>query len=199
MPDPAPKTVFLDRDGTINREKHHLSDPADLELLTGVGEALSCLQQAGCQLVVITNQSPIGRGMFDEERLGEIHARLAEMLAEHGVTIAGWYWCPHLPDAGCECRKPAPGMLNRAASELNVDFSNSWMIGDKVIDGGAGKAVGAKTILLATGYGDEQSRLPGREEAVDYFVPTLSDAADIILGKKQPHTPAAPAGATRNA
>ena len=177
----APPTVFLDRDGTINREVHHLSDPAQLELLPGAAEGLRRLIAHGCPLVVVSNQSPIGRGLFTEERLREINARLAAMLEAEGVPIAGWYWCPHLPDAGCSCRKPAPGLFLRARAELGVILENSWIVGDRLSDMQAGRQVGARTILVATGYGEGEYALPGRPACVDHYVPTLREAADVIL------------------
>jgi D-glycero-D-manno-heptose 1,7-bisphosphate phosphatase len=173
--------VFLDRDGTINRDVHHLSDPAQLELLPGAADGLRRLCESGCPLIVVSNQSPIGRGWFDEARLREIHDRLAAMLAEVGVTIAGWYWCPHVPDAGCTCRKPAPGLFFRARDELGVILEGSWIIGDRLSDMQAGRQAGARSILVATGYGEAESRLPGRLACVDHFVPSLREAAEIIL------------------
>ena len=177
----APPTVFLDRDGTINREVHHLSDPAQLELLPGAAEGLRRLVARGCPLVVISNQSPIGRGLFTEERLREINARLAAMLEAEGVSVAGWYWCPHLPDAGCSCRKPAPGLFLRARDELGVILESSWIVGDRLSDMQAGRQVGARTILVATGYGPGEYQLPDRPACVDHYVPTLLEAADVIL------------------
>jgi D-glycero-D-manno-heptose 1,7-bisphosphate phosphatase len=181
MSDAAPPTVFLDRDGTINREVHHLSEPAQLELLPGAAEGLRSLMARGCRLVVVSNQSPIGRGLFTEERLQEINARLASMLDAEGVEVAGWYWCPHLPDDGCSCRKPAPGLFLRARDELGVILENSWVVGDRLSDMQAGRQVGARTILVATGYGEGEYALPGRPACVDHYVPTLREAADIIL------------------
>ncbi|MCC7475608.1 MAG: HAD family hydrolase [Pirellulales bacterium] len=178
---PTPPTVFVDRDGTINREVHHLSDPAQLELLPGAAAGLRALCEAGCPLVVISNQSPIGRGLFTEERLLEIQARLNEMLLAEGVSITGWYWCPHAPWEACACRKPAPGMFIKARDELGVILESSWMIGDRLTDLLAGRQVGAKCVLVATGYGEAESALPEREACVDYFVPTLREAAGVIL------------------
>jgi D-glycero-D-manno-heptose 1,7-bisphosphate phosphatase len=176
-------TVFLDRDGTINRDVHHLSDPELLELLPGAAVGLRQLCEAGCPLVVVSNQSPIGRGWFDETRLLEIHSRLAEMLDAEGVTITGWLWCPHTPDAGCDCRKPAPGMFFRAREELGVILDGSWIVGDRLSDMQAGRQAGARSILVATGYGQAESELPGRLACVDHFVPTLREAAEIILAE----------------
>ncbi len=164
-------TVFLDRDGTINREVHHLSDPDQLELLPGAAEGLRELCRAGYRLVVVSNQSPIGRGLFTEERLKEINARLAGMLAREGVQIAGWYWCPHAPWEGCSCRKPAPGLFLRASEEMDVILEGAWVVGDRLGDLIAGRQVGARTILVATGYGESEYTLPERPAIVDYFVP----------------------------
>jgi histidinol-phosphate phosphatase family protein len=174
--------VFVDRDGTINREVHHLSDPDELELLPGAAVGLRALHTAGCPLIVVSNQSPIGRGMFTEDRLQEINGRLAEMLAETGVEIAGWYWCPHAPWEGCSCRKPAPGLFFKAHDELGVILETSWVIGDRLSDLKAGRQVGSRTILVATGYGQGEHALPERPEFADYFVPTLREAAVVILG-----------------
>jgi D-glycero-D-manno-heptose 1,7-bisphosphate phosphatase len=143
MIDMTPPTVFLDRDGTINREVHHLSDPEQLELLPGAAEGLRALYNAGCELVVVSNQSPIGRGLFTENRLREINARLADMLQ---IQIAGWYWCLHTPWDGCDCRKPAPGMFLRARDEMGVILEKSWVIGDRLADLQASRQVGARTI-----------------------------------------------------
>jgi D-glycero-D-manno-heptose 1,7-bisphosphate phosphatase len=173
--------VFLDRDGTINREVHHLSDPEQLELLPGAGEGLRELCQAGRRLIIISNQSPIGRGMFTEDRLREIHARLTEMLAAEGVQIAGWYWCPHAPWEGCSCRKPEPGMFLRARDEMGVILEKSWMVGDRLADLQAGRQAGTRTILVATGYGEAEHARPESAACVDYFTPSLREAADVIL------------------
>ncbi len=178
----TPPTVFLDRDGTINREVHHLSDPDQLELLPGAAEGLRALYGAGCPLIVVSNQSPIGRGLFTEARLREINNRLSEMLAAEGVQIAGWYWCPHAPWEGCSCRKPAPGLFLKAREEMGVILESSWVVGDRLSDLRAGREVGVRTILVATGYGEAEYALPDRPACVDYFVPTLREAADVILG-----------------
>lgn len=173
--------VFLDRDGTINREVHHLSDPDQLELLPGVVEGLRALCAAGYTLIVVSNQSPIGRGMFTENRLREINGRLAEMLAAEGVSIAGWYWCPHTPEDSCSCRKPAPGLFIKARDQMGVILNGSWIVGDRLSDLCAGRQVGARSILVATGYGQGEYTLPEAAACVDYFVPSLCEAAEVIL------------------
>ena len=149
--------------------------------MPGAAEGMRRLCAAGCPLVVVSNQSPIGRGWFDEARLLEIHDRLGAMLADEGVAIAGWYWCPHTPDAGCTCRKPAPGLFFRARDELGVILEGSWIVGDRLSDMQAGREAGARSILVATGYGEAESRQPARLACVDHFVPSLREAADIIL------------------
>ncbi len=113
--------VVLDRDGTINVDRHYLSDPDQMELLSGATAGLRAMRAMGLGLVVVTNQSAIGRGYFDLARLEEIHNRLRDLLAAERVELDGIYVCPHLPDDGCDCRKPLPGLLRRAAAELAFD------------------------------------------------------------------------------
>ena len=173
--------VFLDRDGTINREVHHLSRPAQLKLLPGAAEGLRTLHEAGRRLIVVTNQSAVGRGLLNRDRLDEIHRRLGGMLAAEGVSIAAWYDCPHRPDDGCSCRKPASGLFERARRELGIALEQAWMVGDRLSDLQAGRAVGARTILVATGYGRREYRLPQRRECADYYAESLIEAARIIM------------------
>lgn len=147
------RVVFLDRDGTLNVEVHYLSDPAQVELLPGVGEGLAALQRAGYLLVVLSNQSGIARGYFTEATLSRIHARLAELLRGHGATLDGIYYCPHAPDSECSCRKPKPGLGLRAAQEIGADLSRAVIVGDKACDIELGRALGCKTVLVRTGWG----------------------------------------------
>lgn len=145
--------VLLDRDGTLNVERHYLSDPEQLELFPGVTLALKRLREMGFGLVVLTNQSGIGRGYFSLERLGEIHQRLRDLLAAGGASVDGIYVCPHAPDETCSCRKPLTGMVEQAVAEFGFDPRQSFMIGDKAADVDLGRAVGAKSILVRTGWG----------------------------------------------
>jgi D-glycero-D-manno-heptose 1,7-bisphosphate phosphatase len=126
--------VFLDRDGTLVRDTGYPHRDEDYELLPGVTEALRRLQQRGFRLVIVTNQSGIGRGLFRETDFERFQARLLADLARAGVTIERTYHCPHRPDEGCACRKPAPGMLWRARDELGADLAASWVIGDGAVD-----------------------------------------------------------------
>lgn len=147
--------VLLDRDGTITVERNYLSDPGQVELLPKVGAGLRRMAQSGLGLIVVTNQSGIARGYFDEQRLAEIHARMNQLLDAEGVRLDAIYVCPHSPEDKCECRKPKPGMVERAAAEFGFDPRQSFIIGDKPCDIDLGHAVGAKALLVRTGYGAE--------------------------------------------
>jgi len=182
------RAVFLDRDGTINVEKEYLSRAEDFQLIPGVPQALKRLQEAGFLLVVVTNQSGIGRGYYDEAALEEVHRRMHRELAAYGVTIAACYFCPHHPQHGigeyraeCSCRKPLPGMLLQAAEELDIDLAASFMIGDKSADVEAGLKAGCSPILVLTGYGEaEATRLPAGVPVYE----DLAGAADAIVQRQ---------------
>lgn len=171
--------VLIDRDGTINVEKHYLSDPEQLELIPGVAAAMGRLQRAGLGLAVITNQSGIARGYFDLNRLEAIHNRLRALLAAEGVTVDGIYICPHGPDDDCTCRKPLPGMAEQAMAEHGFDPSRAVVIGDKEVDVELGLAIGAETFLVRTGHG--LKFVDGTK--AHHVVDDLAAAADIILNR----------------
>lgn len=172
--------VALDRDGTVIAERHYLSDPEQVELLEGAADGLRRLRGLGLGLVLVTNQSAVGRGHFDLARLDEIHRRLRELLDAEGVTLDGIYYCPHTPDEGCACRKPRPGMLEAAARELSFDPSQAFVVGDKECDVELGRGVGATTLLVRTGYG---ARLDAEGKAgADYVVDDLTEAARVVEG-----------------
>ncbi len=172
--------VLLDRDGTINVEKEYLSSAEGLELLPNAVAGLRAMRDLGLGLVVLTNQSGIGRGYFGAEAVERIHRALAGLLASGGVALDGIYICPHGPEEGCPCRKPAPGLAEQAARELGFRLAVSFVIGDKAADIELGRRVGATTILVRTGYGREVeasgAALP------DYAADDLADAARIIAG-----------------
>ncbi|CAM5744073.1 D-glycero-alpha-D-manno-heptose-1,7-bisphosphate 7-phosphatase [Streptomyces afghaniensis] len=147
--------VFLDRDGTVTEPRHYPSRPDDLVLEAGVGPSLRRLQQQGAALVVVTNQSGVARGLFTEAQLLLMHERLRDLLADHGVTLDGIYFCPHHRDGrvealaiSCRCRKPEPGLLLRAAVDLGIHLQRSWMVGDFLSDVGAGHRAGCRTALV---------------------------------------------------
>ena len=124
------KAVFLDRDGTIIEEVNFLSNPDQVNLFTGTFEALRSLKDAGYLIIVVTNQSGVGRGFFSEDDVHAVHARIQELTKD---AVDAFYFCPHLPDDGCECRKPGDGMMRQAAMEFGIDLTKSWIIGDKMI------------------------------------------------------------------
>jgi len=170
--------VALDRDGTIITERHYLADPDLVELLPGAASGLRQLRRLGLGLVVVTNQSAIGRGYFDESRLRVIHQRMLELLTAEGVELDGIYFCPHMPEDDCPCRKPKLGLLELAANELGFDLLACFVIGDKACDIEMGRRVGATTFLVRSGYGAE---LVAKGSAnPDYLVQDLLDAAQVI-------------------
>ena len=173
--------VLLDRDGTVNVERHYIADPALVELFPGVGAALRELRAAGFGLAVVTNQSGVARGKITPAQLEQVHARLGDLLAAEGVTLDGIYVCPHGPDDECDCRKPLPGMIVQAAHDLGFDPAQAFMIGDKGIDIKLGEGVGATTILVRTGYGAETER--EHLANPDFIADTLRDAAKWILAR----------------
>jgi D-glycero-D-manno-heptose 1,7-bisphosphate phosphatase len=175
------KAVFLDRDGTLIVEENYLSDPARVSLLPGVVLALKKLSSAGYAIVLISNQSGIGRGYFTEDSLRMIHERMEMLLANEGVRLDGIYYCSHKPEDNCDCRKPAPGMIIKAAAELMIDISNSAMVGDKDSDVAAGLATNCKYNLRIRGK--ERSSLPEKE-----IFDSLLDAVNYILAKEQKNT-----------
>jgi D-glycero-D-manno-heptose 1,7-bisphosphate phosphatase len=168
--------VVLDRDGTIIEEREYLSEPQQVALLPGVGAALRELRQMGFGLVVITNQSGVGRGIFDQAQLQRLHEHLRELLEREGVHLDGLYVCPHKPDDDCACRKPRLGLLQKAAGELGFNFANSIVIGDKACDIEMGHAAGALTFLVRTGYGAQVDN----EAAADFVVDDLAAATASI-------------------
>lgn len=149
------KAVFLDRDGTINKEKNYLYKKEDFSFLPGVIEGLKILQNAGYMLVIITNQSGIGRGYYTENEFNILCEWMQSELKKEGIVISGIYYCPHLPDApiekyrvACSCRKPKTGMFELAAKELNIDMSASWTVGDRLRDCIVAQSLNCKGILV---------------------------------------------------
>ena len=174
----AKRYVLLDRDGTVNVDRGYLNDPDELELIRGAGPALARLREQGFGLVIVSNQSGIGRGFLDDVDLGRIHARLAELLAMDGTALDGIYCCPHLPTDRCACRKPETALVDRAAADHGFDPAESFVVGDKACDIELGRRLGATTILVRTGYGEEAAADPSVD--ADYIVADLPEAADLI-------------------
>ena len=170
------RAVFLDRDGTIIRDTGYLIKPSEVELLPDTGKALKILHRQGFLLVLISNQSGVGRGLFTLEAMGEVHNQFLDCLRQEGVDLDDVYYCPHAPWDGCECRKPLPGMLHQAVLELDVDLAQSFVVGDKLSDVEAGQRAGCQTVLLRDL--DREIKLDG---SVDHVAPDLLAAAQWIL------------------
>ena len=176
-------TVFLDRDGTLNYDPGFLKVAAELKLLSGVGPALARLKNAGAKLVVVTNQSGVGRGILTLKDLEAIHARLEGLLEQDGAALDAIYFCPHHPDDGCRCRKPNVGMVERAVSELQLDLRRSYLIGDRERDIQLANRVGAKGILITAKVMDTQvlDRLKVEQAMPDAVAKSMVEAVDWIL------------------
>ncbi|MDG3008133.1 D-glycero-alpha-D-manno-heptose-1,7-bisphosphate 7-phosphatase [Paludisphaera mucosa] len=189
---PAPArrpAVFLDRDDTLIVDVPYLADPAGLRVLAGAATALAALRRAGYALVLATNQSAVGRGLITEERLRTIHDELERLLAADGATLDAIYYCTHAPRSDDRTavehpdRKPAPGMLLRAAEELELDLPASWMVGDRVSDVLAGLHAGCRSILV--GSNDTLDGLPTPAQDGRVFAAAdLAAAAELILDER---------------
>ena len=181
--------IFLDRDGTINEEVEYITSPDEVKLIPGAAEAIHRANVSGFKVIVITNQSAIARGLLTEEKLKTIHQRLSELLEGDGAHVDGIYYCPHHPDIGeppyrtiCDCRKPLPGMLRKAARDHDIDLSQSYVVGDRSIDLETGNAIGAYTILVRTGYGNhEADSILKNGGKTDFIAADLLEAVDHIL------------------
>lgn len=179
------RAVFLDKDGTLIEDVPYNVDPERIQLTQGAVEGLKLLHAAGYQLIVITNQSGVARGYFPESALFAVEERSRQLLAEIGVSLAGFYYCPHHPDGvvpelaiTCSCRKPEPGMLLYAADKHDIDLQESWFIGDILNDVEAGRRAGCRTILIDNGNETEWQLSP--ERSPHYTVTDLTEAAQVI-------------------
>jgi D-glycero-D-manno-heptose 1,7-bisphosphate phosphatase len=184
------RAVFLDRDGTIIEEVGYLDRPERVELFPWTIDAIRVLNRSGLAVVLVSNQSGIARGFFTEAVVDDVHRRMAEMLAEGGVHIDAYYYCPHHPDGkvpgysqACDCRKPGRGLVDRATRELGVDPTRSFVVGDRWLDVALGRAVGAQSVLVRTGYGISEEQKPPGGLAADAVVDNLIAASSWILGR----------------
>jgi len=181
------RAIFVDRDGTICLDKHYLADPDGLELMPKAPGGIKRLNDAGIPVIVITNQSGIARGLFDVNRLNEIHERLRQLLALRGARIDDLYFCPHMPNAGCRCRKPAPGMLLDAAVKHDINLKESFVIGDRMMDIECAHNVGARAVLVPE-PGDQYDVASERQlskEKPDFEARDFEEAVDWILRRIQ--------------
>jgi D-glycero-D-manno-heptose 1,7-bisphosphate phosphatase len=176
-PNKLRKAVFLDRDGTLIEEVNFLSRIEDLKVFPFTLEALKLLKSEGFLLIVITNQSGIGRGVYSEEAMHAIHR---QMQIELDDAIDAFYFCPHLPDEECDCRKPNLGMIRKALDDFEIDMSNSWVVGDKRLDFDVGSNAGIMALMVKTGYGSQHSAEISNQADV---AENILDAAHKITGK----------------
>ena len=169
--------AFLDRDGTIIEDKGFLADPSGVEILPTVVDALRLLERGGFATVVISNQSGVARGYFDDDAVRAVNGEIARQLASDGIAIDAWYWCSHY-DEGCTCRKPAPGLIHRAVQEHDVDVAGGAVVGDRGSDIALAHAVGIPGILVP---GPERYDGPEPELRAS----TLLEAAEWIVARSQ--------------
>lgn len=174
-----PSALFLDRDGTMIVDRDYLRDPAQVTLLEGALDGLQALQASGIPLVVVTNQSGVGRGWIAPEELDAVHRELERQLAGNGVALAGIYSCPHRDDEGCECRKPGTGLVLQAARDLGLELDGAALAGDKAADIILARRLGMTPFLVTSGYG-ATTLMEGGAEA-DYVVDSLAQVAGICL------------------
>ena len=147
------KTVFVDRDGVINQERSdYVKSISELEIYPNVAENIKLLKDAGFLVIVITNQSAVNRGIISHEMINQIHNSIQDHLKKYGTFLDGFYYCPHTPNENCNCRKPKPGLLQKAILELNIDLNSSWMIGDSDSDIEAANSIGCKAIKISDSF-----------------------------------------------
>jgi D-glycero-D-manno-heptose 1,7-bisphosphate phosphatase len=180
--------VFLDRDGTLIEERGYIDRLDLLAVFPWTADALRLLRRRGFALVVVTNQSAIGRGVIDEPFLHEVHRALDARLAPAGATPDAYYYCPHHPDAAidrfrmtCRCRKPGPGMIEQAAADLGLDPARSFMVGDRWLDVACGRAAGTRALMVRTGRGAHEEEAPPAAGRADAILNNLMEAAGWIL------------------
>ena len=178
----TPSIAFLDRDGTIIRDVRYISDPHAVELLDGAADAIARLNTAGVPVVVITNQSGIGRGYYDVEDYERVHARLLDLLAVAGARVDESYYCPHAPDLvpPCDCRKPRAALFERALADTGAEPRDAWYIGDRLRDITPALVLGGQGILLV---GEDTPASEAEEaEREARTARSLAEAVDVMLG-----------------
>jgi D-glycero-D-manno-heptose 1,7-bisphosphate phosphatase len=181
------KAIFFDRDGTLNIEKGYITDPSEIELYPDTGIVLRKLKLQRRLIIITTNQSAIGQGLMTVDKFEQVNQALWGRLRKSKSFYDALYYCPHIPDTSCECRKPKPGLIVQAAVDFNIDLSESYMVGDKLSDIEAGKRAGCATILVLTGKGIETADILKRGSVIcqpDTIQACLSDALTWIDEKE---------------
>jgi D,D-heptose 1,7-bisphosphate phosphatase len=179
------KAVFLDRDGTINEEVSYLSSIEQLKIIPRAAAAIKLLNDAGFRVIIITNQSGVARSYFSEDSLKQINEHLRTELSKEGARIDAVYYCPHHPEAGCACRKPNTGNIEKAAAEHDLDLTGSYMVGDTMRDMETGFNTKLRTVLVLTGYGEEErGKYSDDPRQPDFVAQDLYDAAEWIIRDK---------------
>jgi D-glycero-D-manno-heptose 1,7-bisphosphate phosphatase len=185
-PPPARRAIFLDKDGTLVEDVPYNVDPRRIRLAPGALEGAQLLHAAGFLLIVISNQSGVARGYFAEAALAGVERRLGELLAAVGAPLTGFYYCPHSPEGSvrdyvvaCDCRKPRPGLILRAAHEHGLDPADCWFVGDILNDVEAGHGAGCRSVLIDNGNETEWALTPARTP--DHTVTDLAEAARVII------------------
>jgi D-glycero-D-manno-heptose 1,7-bisphosphate phosphatase len=182
---PTQHFILLDRDGVINHDSDaFIKSPEEWQAIDGSLEAIALLNQHGYQVIVVTNQSGIARGLFTESTLARIHAKMHQLVGEHGGKISAIYYCPHGADSSCECRKPKAGLLKSFAKDFSVDLNKIPVIGDSLRDLQAAEAVGAQAILVKTGKG--QQTLNNNPNLNIPVFDTLYDATRYLISRHRP-------------
>ena len=182
-----PRAIFIDRDGTVSEEIGYMTDPSHYMVFPWTGQAIRKINDSGLKAILVTNQSGVGRGYFPENLVHGIHEILKDELSRAHATLDAVYFCPHHPDAGCDCRKPAPGMLFRARDELSIDLEHSYMIGDRYLDILTARAAGTHAVLVLSGDGSAQYAQHDRWDIQpDLVAENLLDAVERILGQAPP-------------
>ena len=181
------EAVFLDRDGVINEEAENINHPRHLRIIAGTPEAIRAFNQRSIPVVVVSNQAGIARGARTEKDVAVVHDALSHELQKEEAHIDRFYYCPHHPDGKgeykkvCDCRKPMPGLLLKAAKEMDLDLSHCAMVGDKSSDIGAGRAAGATTVLVTTGHGAKEWATWREPFKPDHVAPDLLGASEWLL------------------
>ncbi|MAG15367.1 MAG: D-glycero-beta-D-manno-heptose-1,7-bisphosphate 7-phosphatase [Dehalococcoidales bacterium] len=173
----ADRAVFLDRDGTMAEDVSYCCRAEDFRLLPNTARAIELLNEHGFKVIVVTNQSGVGRGYFTEETLADIHKKMKRELAREGARVDAIYYCPHHPDDNCDCRKPKPGMIRQAVKDYDIDLKYSFVMGDMMSDIAMGKAAGCRTVFIG-----RQPPVSEGEAAPEAIAPDMLEATYSIIG-----------------